>query len=224
MSVTAVLEKNKMAFGNVICLDRNLPFTILDLTAGNRTLKDVDLSDPKAFERFILAKIAETSSAFAIGKYDEDRTIYDHSDVFCGENRRTIHLGIDLWVSAGNDVFAPLDGKVHSFNDNAADGDYGPTIILQHELDGTTFFTLYGHLSRESLNGLSKGQSISKNQVIGHIGNYPENGNWPPHLHFQIIVAMLGKEGDFPGVTSEQDREKMLALCPDPNLILCLSL
>ena len=39
--------------------------------------------------------------------------------------------------------------------------DYGPVIVLRHETDdGTEFFTLYGHLSRKSLDGLEVGPAI----------------------------------------------------------------
>jgi murein DD-endopeptidase MepM/ murein hydrolase activator NlpD len=146
--------------------------------------------------------------------------IYHRSNHFKGEEPRTIHLGVDIWTEAGTPVFAPLSGKVHSFRDNAGFGDYGPTIILEHLLDDTLFYTLYGHLSRASLAGLHQGQLFEKGAVLGEIGPYPENGDWPPHLHFQIITDMLGMEGDFPGVASVSKRNFYLSICPDPMLIL----
>jgi murein DD-endopeptidase MepM/ murein hydrolase activator NlpD len=109
---------------------------------------------------------------------------------------------------------------VHSAQDNALFGDYGPTVILTHELDGATFHTLYGHLSRESLAGKEPGAVIKRGERIGTFGAPPINGDWPPHLHFQIIVDMLGKVGDYPGVAAESQRELYLTLCPDANLIL----
>ena len=92
-----------------------------------------------------------------IGGYGEDRAIYD-TPIFnpAGEEPRTIHLGLDIFAPAGRAVYAPLAGKVHSFqvNDNAKD--YGPTIILEHALaPGLTIWSLYGHLSAESLDGLA---------------------------------------------------------------------
>jgi 4-aminobutyrate aminotransferase-like enzyme len=136
--------------------------------------------------------------------------------------RRTIHIGIDLFMKAGSPIFAPLDGVIHSFANNVAPLDYGPAIILQHEVDEgrIKFFTLYGHLSEESLEGIQPGKLLKCGDRIASIGAPPTNGGWPPHLHFQIVCDMLGKEGDFPGVAPASQREVWLSICPDPNLIL----
>jgi murein DD-endopeptidase MepM/ murein hydrolase activator NlpD len=109
---------------------------------------------------------------------------------------------------------------VHSFKDNDNFGDYGPTILLQHNLDGLTLYSLYGHLSRESLTGLSVGQPISKNQLIGAFGNSTENGHWPTHLHFQLIFDLEGCAGDYPGVGRYSEKEKLIKNIPDPGLLL----
>ena len=154
-----------------------------------------------------------------VGGYGEDRYIYRRSSLFdTGKEPRSIHLGIDVWVPAGTKVYAPLDSKVHSFNDNDNFGDYGGTIILQHELEGVVFYTLYGHLSKDSLNGLSEGKTIEQNTYFAEIGDEEENGHWPPHLHFQLISDMLDKKGDFFGVAPPSEKEYYLKLCPDPQL------
>jgi murein DD-endopeptidase MepM/ murein hydrolase activator NlpD len=113
-----------------------------------------------------------------------------------------------------------LDGVVHSFADNAAFGDYGPTIILQHCLEDQRFYTLYGHLTQESLEGVTQGMRIRGGQQIGSVGSPPTNGDWPPHLHFQIISNMLGLVGDFPGVAARSRRDYFLSLCPDPSVLI----
>jgi len=56
--------------------------------------------------------------------------------------------------------------------------------------------------------------------VIAHFGEPNENGHWPPHLHFQIILDMELKQGDYPGVCKYSERQKYLANCPDPDFIL----
>jgi len=112
---------------------------------------------------------------------------------------------------------------VHSFAFNDRYGDYGATIILLHQLDGMPFYTLYGHLSLKDIQTLSGGQYIPIGYPVGHFGQPHENGHWPPHLHFQVILDMELKEGDYPGVCKYQDREKYLANCPDPDLILQLN-
>jgi 4-aminobutyrate aminotransferase-like enzyme len=67
---------------------------------------------------------------------------------------------------------------------------------------------------------LKEGQQVKKGMQIAEVGNFPENGNWVPHLHFQVISDMLGYKDDFPGVANPDQREVWLSLCPDPNLIL----
>lgn len=199
---------------------RELPFTLLDLTNSNENLNKINISNPKEFENNIQEQIKKDKSSFAVGKYLENRTIYDHCKVFSGE--RTIHLGIDLWVKDGTEVISPLKGKVHSFSDNDNKGDYGPTLILEHEIGEDVFYSLYGHLSRDSLNLFKEGQIVQKGDLIGSVGSFPENGDWPPHLHFQLITNLMGNKGDFPGVCSEKDIGKFSKICPDPNLILGL--
>jgi len=133
---------------------------------------------------------------------------------------RRLHLGVDIWGPTGTKVMAPLNGIVHSFAFNNNDSDYGATIILTHHLDGVGFHTLYGHLSLNSLKNLHEGQLVSKGDVIGEFGMRFENGNWPPHLHFQLIADMQGWRGDYPGVCRFSERMQWLANCPDPNIIL----
>jgi hypothetical protein len=67
---------------------------------------------------------------------------------------------------------------------------------------------------------LNEGQYINRGQEFAHFGEPRENGQWPPHLHFQIIADMQFKKGDYPGVCKFSEREKYLHNCSDPDLIL----
>jgi len=198
------------------------PFYLFDLTAANMALTPELLRSEKAFCSYIHSSMVEVGAELGIGAYAEDRVIYRKSEVFSGEEARSLHLGIDLWAPAGTPVFAPLPGSIHSFANNAASGDYGPTIILEHHLKGVVFYTLYGHLSLPSLENLQTGMQVAAGQQLGSLGAWRENVHWPPHLHFQIIRDLEGRKGDFPGVCAPSEREKWLALCPDPNLLLRL--
>jgi len=135
---------------------------------------------------------------------------------------RRLHLGIDIWGPAGTRVMSPLNGIVHSFAFNNNDSDYGTTIILSHNLEGVGFHTLYGHLSLNSIKNLSEGRNIKRGEVIGEFGMRFENGNWPPHLHFQVIEDMADWKGDYPGVCRFSEKQQWLDNCPDPDLILQL--
>lgn len=209
-------------FASVVAFDwYKDPYVVLDFSAQNSELESVDLQDSHTFTDYVFGKLQQANASVGVGGYDEHRIIYRRSAHFQQTTEpRCIHLGIDIWAKAGTSIYAPLAAKVHSFANNANFGDYGPTIILEHQLEEQTFFSLYGHLSLESLSGLFEGKLIEKGQKIAEIGHFPINGDWPPHLHFQLMTDMLGMKGDFPGVCTLRERQIFLQLCPNPNLIL----
>jgi len=194
----------------------------LDFTAANSLLAQPErLRDTFVFDAVVDEMLTSQQATVGIGGYLENRVIYRRSPHFDDTTEaRSLHLGVDVWVPAGTPVAAPLAGLVHSLADNNNFGDYGPTIIIRHELEGTPFFSLYGHLTRTDLAGLQAGQTIAAGQIIAHVGPHPENGDWPPHLHFQLIGDMQGRWGDFPGVAAPSEQAYWASLCPDPMLVL----
>ena len=198
---------------------------VFDLSVGSLLIGNpADLADPASFAGLLFGEMKAAGAAVGVGRYDEARLVYATPQFRSGSDdtaeHRTIHLGIDLFQEAGSPLFAPLDGVVHSVHDNALPLDYGPTIILRHDVGGLPFYTLYGHLSRASLDGLRAGQSIQKGQQIATLGDAGENGGWAPHLHFQLITDMLHYRGDYPGVARASERAVWRSLSPDPNVIL----
>ncbi|MBX9602479.1 MAG: aminotransferase class III-fold pyridoxal phosphate-dependent enzyme [Bryobacteraceae bacterium] len=167
----------------------------------------------------------QDGTALHAGGYGEARTLYE-SAAFDGENRfderRTIHLGVDLTVGAGAEVCAPLAGVVHAFEDASGALDYGPVVVLKHDAGGDPLFTLYGHLSRDSLQGLRIGQELAQGQAFARVGTKAENGGWWPHVHFQLILDMLDVPCNFNGCALPRERGTWMSLCPDPNLVLRL--
>lgn len=193
----------------------------LDLTLANTALNPQIVADTARFSAWVNTQLALHNCRYAIGGYLELRTIYDSRPHFsAAEEPRRLHLGVDIWADAGTPVYAPLNGEIHSFNDNDNYGDYGPAIILKHHLNGLTFYSLYGHLSRSNLEGLSVGQPVKAGQQVANFGHAAENGNWPPHLHFQLMLDMEGNYGDYPGACRNADKEKYLKNIPDPALLL----
>ena len=197
-------------------------YVALDLSASTTDLIKLPLTDAQLFEEFIENYLNENNAKVAYGGYLEHRNLYQRSTVFKDANveERNIHIGLDLWIKAGTPVLAALDGTIHSFQNNTALGDYGPTIILKHEIETEIFYTLYGHLGLESLSGKTEGQKVSKGEVIGQLGSAPINGDYAPHLHFQIIKDLQEKKGDYPGVCAKRELEFFKENCPDPNLLL----
>ncbi len=194
----------------------------IDLSESNLLLTDEDLSSTAKFTEFINNHLKTHKATVAYGGYLEQRNIYKRSAYFNVENAesRNIHLGIDLWCAAETPVYAPLDGTVDSFKNNTNHGDYGPTIILKHDINGVVFYTLYGHLSLESIAHLNVGQAFKKGTIIGAFGDASVNGDYPPHLHFQIIRDLQGFNGDYPGVCRKSDLEFYKFNCPNPELML----
>ncbi|MFD0763388.1 peptidoglycan DD-metalloendopeptidase family protein [Mucilaginibacter lutimaris] len=220
--LAAYIKVRPGAIGKVVDFDvKSDKLYPLDLTAANTELTPKLVADTEAFSRWINKKLSDNNARYGIGGYMEHRTIYNRSPLFNTDDEpRRLHLGLDIWGDAGTPVYAPLDGTVHSFADNDNFGDYGPTIMLQHNLDGLTLCSLYGHLNRTSLANLQVGQAISKNQQIATFGNAAENGHWPPHLHFQLMLNIGDAKGDYPGVGQYSRRAEYLANIPDPELIL----
>ena len=173
--------------------------------------------DPDEWGRILFAEMDGKNAKIGIGRYDEARLVYA-SNAFRPAGRplaegRTVHLGLDLFAAVGSPVRAPADGIVKFARDNDDRVDYGPTIILEHRTDVTApgggpliFYTLYGHLGRSSLAGMEPGRPIARGERIGDVGPREENGNWPPHLHFQVILDLFDECGNYPGVCRASER------------------
>ena len=214
------LKTNKENLAEVVHIKQEKVIDF-DLSVGSLDLgNNTNFDNSAKFERTVNRWLEDANATVGIGGYGEVRPVYT-TDAYqeIGNNGvrwRTVHLGTDIWTNAGTDVYALTDGVVHSFQDNAIERDYGPTIILEHKISDTfTFYTLYGHLSRASLDDLEKGMPINKGQKIAEIGPAPENGNWPPHLHFQVLLDLLGNEGNYPGVAFPEEADIWLSICPD---------
>jgi len=246
-AIVAWLRANQHQFTAVIAQDlRTAPVQLFDLSFGSPLLADLaDPEDTAAFTERLFREMQAAGVEVGVGRYNEARPIYtDPLFALTTDElpeRRTIHIALDLFQPAGAPIYAPLAGVVHSFANNAGHQDYGPTIILQHTVASgetgdmrqetgdrrqethegeLTFYTLYGHLSVESLAGLYPGKVIQRGELIATMGEAAVNGNWPPHLHFQLITDLLGNVGGFNGVAAPSEREVWLSLSPDPNLIL----
>jgi murein DD-endopeptidase MepM/ murein hydrolase activator NlpD len=222
--LSSILARHAAGFHAVVPFDPGrdglYPF---DFTGANTGLSAEEVADTERFAGYINRTLHQHNVRYGIGGYGEHRTLYARSSHFSaaeGEEPRRFHLGTDIWGPAGTPVMAPLDGILHSFAFNNNDSDYGATMILTHRLDGIGFHTLYGHLSLNSLKNLEEGRRVSRGEVIAEFGMRFENGNWPPHLHFQVIVDMQGWKGDYPGVCRYSERDAWLDNCPDPDGIL----
>ena len=191
-----------------ICFEKHLFHPIIKLP------KDYAVCD------FSKNNFQDLKTEYSIGRYNEKRPFLYKQDEFIKE-KRTIHMGLDIGAPSGTPIYAPLDGRIFLFKDNNKEGDYGPTLITAHHLDGFDFYILFGHLSRQSLENKKKGAFFKKASVLGFVGCENENGHWPCHVHIQLSY-LKPKEAHLPGVVSEKDHKWALDNFPDPRLILGL--
>jgi len=205
---------------------RTTASVVFDLSVSSTFLgADPSAAETQNLSEAVFHKLKNANASVGIGRYNEPRLLYTSPLFGASENptdeRRTVHLGIDLFAAPGTLIRAPFDGVVHTVAINTAPLDYGPLVILRHKTaGGLEFFTLYGHLARNTFNALQAGQRIARGQEFANIGDVHENGGWAPHLHFQVIVDLLDHRSDFPGVALASQRSIWTSLSPDPNLLL----
>ena len=178
-----------------------------------------------------LAEAARIGEEFGdgiwLGYYGEPRLIYTapafRKGPWQASNRRTVHLGVDIFAPAGRAVQAPLAGTVAAIENRTGHLDYGGMIILRHETpEGDTFFTLYGHLDPECCTRLKPGDAVGKGEAFCRLGDAAQNGGWAPHLHFQLALTTDGIEADWPGVADPDDLAFWESVCPNPAPLLNL--
>lgn len=200
-------------------------YVALNLSKDNLELDGVDITDYTKCQSYITNVLKSTNGIVAYGGYLEERNLYNDKESFTTTSKlvRNVHLGIDFWSEAFTKVIVPYSGKVHSFKFNNVVGDYGPTIILEHVVGMYTFYSLYGHLTLDSLDDLFFGKPFKAGNVLGRLGTPDVNVNYAPHLHFQIIRDLEGNTGDYPGVCAKEQLAFYQENCPDPNILLKLN-
>ncbi|MCC5941424.1 MAG: peptidoglycan DD-metalloendopeptidase family protein [Balneolaceae bacterium] len=164
--------------------------------------------DPKQVQQFI------ENGKRAVGGYLERRRNMYLAPQY--QNKRNIHMGIDFWAPAGEAVYAAFPGEVVYVRNNAETGNYGPTVVLKQAAGENELFALYGHLSVKSLEYSKPGKIVEPGDIVGWLGTYKENGEWPPHLHYQLSINDP-EEADMPGVVSPEEAEKASSIYPDPR-------
>ena len=201
---------------------------VLDLTPDNLSLS-ANRTQPSEAQLNAVMADALAKNTVVLGRYGEARLIYggeafgptDH----VARRRRTVHIGIDVFLPPETPVRAVLPGAVISAEYRDERHDYGGTLILEHECsDGTKFRALYGHLSRASAEEKQVGQRFAAGDVIAQLGDMDENGGWPPHLHLQVSGADGPVDaGLWPGVVDADDWSVWERLFPNPAVLLGIS-
>ncbi|MEO8773605.1 MAG: aminotransferase class III-fold pyridoxal phosphate-dependent enzyme [Gelidibacter sp.] len=196
----------------------------LDLSVSSKWIgHQKEFNDLDLFEFKINQLQKKVPNKIIAGGYLEPRALYT-SNAYdkignTGKESRTIHLGIDFWLPSSTPVHGVLEGEVVLAINDAGNKEYGGLVILKHTTDSFEFYTLYGHLSVASATKHKAGDLIKQGEKIGELGNSKENGNWAPHLHFQVMLSLLNYHNDFPGVAYYNQLDVWQSICPDPNLL-----
>ena len=96
------------------------------------------------------------------------------------------HGGTDFPAAKGTPIYAVADGVVSAARAMAS---YGNCVQISHGTadDGNNYATLYAHMSSIAV---SEGQTVTKGQVIGYVGNTGDvsgkNGGY--HLHLELRI------------------------------------
>jgi peptidoglycan LD-endopeptidase LytH len=222
-----LLARHQNQFGNVVPFNKSSDkYFEIKLNTATANVPKEYLSANAPLEKYLDEYLPKINARYAVGGYSEIRNAYSKSDLFdTAKEPRRLHIGVDIFGVVGTPVYLPFEGVVHSYGNNSSFGDYGPTLIMQHQLEGINFYTLYGHLSLsdfETWQTWQPNKIMETGSLLGHFGNYNENVGWAAHLHFQIIKNLGGKKGDYFGVCAESEAAFYLNNCPNPEIMLQL--
>jgi 4-aminobutyrate aminotransferase-like enzyme/Ser/Thr protein kinase RdoA (MazF antagonist) len=184
--------------------------------------------DPFSIQPHEAQQLINPNLQLALGYYLEPRLVYTDKAFKNGSwpssNRRTVHLGLDIFAPAGTALHAPLAAKVEAIDNRQANLDYGGVVILRHQSPrGDDFYSLYGHLNPSSVTQLKVGQELSAGDVFAHLGEPSHNGGWDPHVHVQLALSIEGMGYDWPGAVDPDDINLWQSVCPNPSLLLNLN-
>ena len=165
----------------------------------------------------------EIPTKIIAGGYLEPRALYTSTAYDkignSGRESRSIHLGVDYWLPEFTPIHALFDGEVVIAVNDAGEKEYGGLVVLKHKTKDFDFYTLYGHNTIKSATKHKVGDVILKGEKVAKLANYPENGNWAPHLHFQVMLSLFDYKIDYPGVAYLSQIDVWKSVCPDPNLL-----
>ena len=223
--ISKFIEKENGNFTSV--LDCNLASAEIACASVERSMIPQNPFDLTAHEAAQVG-VSDQSEGVSIGGYGEPRLIYTAPAFMIGDHiaqgRRSVHIGVDVFIKAGTPVQAPLAAKVLCVENREGHLDYGGMVILSHMTpDQDEFFTLYGHLNPDSIAHLSAGSEIAAGECFARLGDQTHNGGWSCHLHFQMALLMDGLSRDWPGVVDPDELYFWSKVFPNPAALMNLS-
>lgn len=192
----------------------------VDLSKNNKNVDEICNHQTQVeFNKYMLDELKKNSKTWAVSGYLEDRTTLLKKYPQMVSENRVYHLGLDITVPLRSELFAPVAGKVVISEYEEGDGNYGGMVVLEHNIGGLIFYSLYGHLNKNELPTINK--IIQKGEKFAKIGDFNENGNWFHHTHLQVLTERGFKEGwVHKGYCSDKDLANIDKYCPNPIFLL----
>ena len=191
---------------------------VFDFSSKNPKTLNYNLDNFQEFNENIFNELKNSGKKWGIGEYLEERKNILRGSINIINEKRIYHLGLDIIVPYNSVVFCPLDGYVHKLGKENQKGNYGGYLILKHQVNNHTFYSLYGHL--KTPHKVQLGEKILAGQELALIGKESDSGGWFCHLHLQIITQKALTKGYSEwGYISEKLLPKVGEYFPDPNFL-----
>ena len=193
---------------------KGAPF-IADLSTNSALLRGTNVRDQAKFQKVLEEKMG-SKYCWGLSPYLERRATLLGDCPQMVDEKRFIHLGLDVIVGLGTPLHAPLDAKIEESGYERGEGNYGGYVLLKHESAYfQTFYSFYGHLCKDRLP--AAGKTVRAGAAFAEIGDFHENGNWFHHTHIQVITQKGLERGYVSkGYCNEKDLVEMNDLCPSP--------
>jgi len=167
---------------------------VCDITNGDYSIGNLAIhwtaNNYKRAQAYYLTRLSSDTTIKPKASWTAPMTGYTTTQSFGNKG----HLGIDIKAS-NRTVYAAYDGVVYKTGcngtwmdaydlkpeDRSGNGYY---VVIKHNVDGKTVYTMYGHLKRHSTL-VSEGQTVKSGQPIATMGN--TGNSTAPHLHFAIV-------------------------------------
>ncbi len=191
---------------------------VFDFSSKNPKTLNYNLDNFQEFNENIFNELKNSGKKWGIGEYLEERKNILRGSINIINEKRIYHLGLDIIVPYNSVVFCPLDGYVHKLGKENQKGNYGGYLILKHQVNNHTFYSLYGHL--KTPHKVQLGEKILAGQELALIGKESDSGGWFCHLHLQIITQKAFNKGYSEwGYISKKLLPKVGEYFPDPNFL-----
>lgn len=168
-----------------------------------------------------------TNTNVLVGGFLEDRS-HLLADTYLADERKFIHLGVDVWVPEGTEVAVTERARVIRIDcDTPEMHGWGTTVAV--DLTRLGIVLLYGHLAKEVL--CRPGDILEAGRIFATIGDHAENGGWYPHLHAQAMLWKTFQQytigpftwKDLDGYGKKEDLDLIRAGYHDPTPYLGLT-